>query len=191
MLVDMRSERRTRFATEWSAFLADDQAWSMSLDEPLLDATKPAFIVIADRTRTAWRHVQHDGRLITDESVPTDLHDLRKEAKRLRYLLESFALQFHPKSLKLVKKSLRSMQDVLGEFQDSQVQATTLAAMAEELVTRGAGAPTILAIEGTVEHLAVRSLNAREKFSTRFNDFDSRGTRRAFKRLTEFPESSR
>lgn len=191
MLVNMRSERRTRFATEWSTFLADDQAWSMSLDEPLLDATKPAVIVIADRTRTAWRHVQHDGRLITDESVPTDLHDLRKEAKRLRYLLESFALQFHPKSLKLVKKSLRSMQDVLGEFQDSQVQATTLAAMAEELVTRGAGAPTILAIEGTVEHLAVRSLNAREKFSTRFNDFDSRGTRRAFKRLTEFPESSR
>jgi CHAD domain-containing protein len=191
MLVDMRSERRTRFATEWSTFLADDQAWSVSLDEPLVDATKPAFTVIADRTRTAWRHVQHDGRLITDESLPTDLHDLRKEAKRLRYLLESFAPQFHPKSLKLVKKSLRSMQDVLGEFQDSEVQAVTLAAMAEELVARGAAAPTILAIEGTVKHLAVRSLNAREKFSERFNDFDSRGTRRAFKRLTQFSESSR
>lgn len=191
MLADMRSERRTRFATEWSTFLADDQAWSLSLDDPLVDATKSAFTVIADRTRTAWRHVQHDGRLITDESIPTDLHDLRKEAKRLRYLLESFAPQFHPKSLKLVKKSLRSMQDVLGEFQDSEVQATTLAAMAEELVVRGTPAPTILAIERTVEHLAVRSLNAREQFSARFNDFDSRSTRRAFKRLTQFPESSR
>jgi CHAD domain-containing protein len=191
LLVDLRSERRTRFATEWSTFLADDQAWSKSPDDLLFDATKPAFTVIADRTRTAWRHVQHDGRLITDESSPTDVHDLRKEAKRLRYLLESFAPQFHPKSLKLVRKSLRSMQDVLGEFQDSQVQAVTLAAMAEELVVRGAAAPTILAIGGTIEHLAVRSLIAREKFAARFDDFDSRSTRRAFKRLTQLPESSR
>jgi CHAD domain-containing protein len=191
LLVDLRSERRTRFATEWATFLADDQAWSKSPDDLLSDATKPAFTVIADRTRTAWRHVQHDGRLITDESSPTDVHDLRKEAKRLRYLLESFAPQFHPKSLKLVRKSLRSMQDVLGEFQDSQVQAATLAAMAEELVARGTAASTILAIGGTIEHLAVRSVIAREKFAARFEDFDSRSTRRAFKRLTQPPESSR
>ena len=191
LLLDLRSERRTRFAMEWAAFLIDDQAWSKSPDDLLSDATKPAFAVIADRTRTAWRHVQHDGRLITDESSPTEVHDLRKEAKRLRYLLESFAPQFHPKSLKLVRKSLRAMQDVLGEFQDSQVQAATLAAMAEELVAQGTGAPTILAIGGTIEHLAVRGLIAREKFAARFDDFDSRGTRRAFKRLTKLPESSR
>jgi CHAD domain-containing protein len=191
LLIDLRSERRIRFAAEWSRFLADDRAWLRSPDDLLADAMKPAFTVIADRTRTAWRHVQHDGRLITDESSPTDVHDLRKEAKRLRYLLESFAPQFQPKSLKLVRKSLRSMQDVLGEYQDSQVQAATLAALAEELVARGAGAPTILAIGGTIEHLAVRSLIAREKFAARFEDFDSRSTRRAFKRLTQFPESSR
>ena len=191
LLIDLRSERRTRFAAEWAAFLANDHEWSKSPDDLLSDATKPAFAVIADRTRTAWRHVQHDGRLITDESSPTDVHDLRKEAKRLRYLLESFAPRFHPKSLKLVRKSLRAMQDVLGEFQDSQVQAATLAAMAEELVARGTAAPTILAIGGTIEHLAVRSLIAREKFAARFDDFDSRGTRRAFKRLTKLPESSR
>ena len=191
LLIDLRSERRTGFAAEWSTFLDDDQAWAKSADDLLSDATKPAFTVIADRTRTAWRHVQHDGRLITDESSPTDVHDLRKEAKRLRYLLESFAPQFHSKSLKRVRKSLRSMQDVLGEFQDSQVQAATLAAMAEELVARGAPASTILAIGGTIEHLAVRGLIAREKFAARFEDFDSRSTRRAFKRLTQLPESSR
>jgi CHAD domain-containing protein len=46
--------------------------------------------VVVERLDRAHRRVLRRGSRITDRSPAEDLHDLRKRAKELRYLLETF-----------------------------------------------------------------------------------------------------
>lgn len=50
------------------------------------------------------------------------LHDLRKTAKRSRYTLELFS-QFYDESYATYLKQIKSVQSILGDFQDSRVLA--------------------------------------------------------------------
>lgn len=55
---------------------------------------------IAKRIDKANKKVLRDGRSITSDSAPERLHDLRKDAKRLRYLLECFGQLSDGKALR-------------------------------------------------------------------------------------------
>ena len=73
------------------------------------------------------------GAAIDDESPAEALHELRKVGKELRYLLEFFAGLFHAEVVKPMIKSLKALQDVLGRFQDLEVQADTLRELTTEV----------------------------------------------------------
>ena len=58
---------------------------------------------------------------------PTDLHELRKRCKELRYALEVFApVDRQGRTRKKVVGDLKDLQDVLGRFQDAEVQRQAL-----------------------------------------------------------------
>ena len=98
----------------------------------------PAIVVAATRIHKAHKRLVRDGRTIDDYSPAVALHDLRKDAKRLRYLLECFGSLFPAVDVATAVKPLKALQDTLGTFQDTEVQAHALADMAEQLVDRGA-----------------------------------------------------
>jgi CHAD domain-containing protein len=85
------------------------------------------------RVEKANRQLVKNGRKISKKSPAIALHELRKEGKRLRYLLECFAPLFDEKALATILRPLRDVQDVLGEFQDTEVQANALLDLASEL----------------------------------------------------------
>jgi CHAD domain-containing protein len=62
-----------------------------------------------------------NGRLITAESPAAQLHDLRRDAKRLRYLLECFASLMPAQPQRQFVKRLKLLQDNLGQHQDAEV----------------------------------------------------------------------
>ncbi len=62
---------------------------------------------------------------VLDEASLDTLHLLRIDAKRLRYLLESFEEVLGPE-VKTVIESIRTMQDHLGELQDARVAVTLM-----------------------------------------------------------------
>ena len=63
---------------------------------------------------------------------------MRKRAKGLRYLLEFFAPLYDPVAYRKVVGDLKSLQDCLGDFQDSQVQREEIHALADAMLAEHA-----------------------------------------------------
>ena len=96
-----------------SARSADGAAWSAG-------ALAPAGVA------RAHRRVVRGGTAISESSPPQDLHVLRKRCKELRYALEMFAPVLDDTRVGTAIKDLKSLQDVLGRFQDSHVRRSAL-----------------------------------------------------------------
>jgi CHAD domain-containing protein len=142
-------------------------------------ATAPAVEVAGERIVKAHRRVIRDGRAINRSSHPEELHELRKDAKRLRYLLECFGSLFPPGAVEPVVRELKGLQEVLGDHQDSQVQAANIEALGQQMIEqRGAPAATLIAMGSMVEHLDAKGREARAEFAERFAAFDARAVRR-------------
>ena len=189
LAIDLRSMRRAQLGAEWAEFLAGEGPWvgptasGGSSDAP--DAHRSATGVVAVRIARAHSQLVRDGRAIDRDSAPEALHDLRKDAKRLRYLLECFGSLFPADELGIAVRPLKSLQDVLGEFQDTEVQAHALAGFGRQLDIEGASTETILAMGGAIEQLSVRQTRARREFASRFEAFDDRAVERAYGAITE------
>ena len=109
-----------------------------------------------DRTGRAFRKLAAHGAAITADSPPEALHDLRKRAKELRYVLEFFAPLHDPAAYRKVVGDLKQLQDCLGEFQDDQVQREEIHALADAMLAeRAAPAATLLAMGEIAANLAI------------------------------------
>ena len=123
-------------------------------------------------TGRAFRRIAAHGAAITADSPPESLHDLRKRAKELRYLLEFFAPLHDPVAYRKVVGELKSLQDCLGDFQDSQVQREEIHALADAMLAeRAAPAATLLAMGEIAANLTLRQAEARTDFARRFARF--------------------
>ncbi len=138
---------------------------------------------IIERIEGAHLTLLEHGRLISDESLATQLHDLRRDAKRLRYLLECFGELFPAKAMKPFVRRLKSLQDNLGVHQDTEVHAAQLVALLAESDARDLPEQTIMAAQLLVQHLQQRTAGARMEFSARFADYDSPATHSALQRI--------
>jgi CHAD domain-containing protein len=140
------------------------------------DAHRPLADVAGHRIKAQHRKLVRAGEAITPESPAVELHDLRKSGKEMRYLLELFGSVRSKKQVAPVIKALKGLQDVLGAFQDTEVQVHALKDWADELAASGgAGAPTLLALGELVERLQQRQATARAAFPKRFARFVAAG----------------
>lgn len=150
------------------------------------EATAPLGVVAADRLGAAQRQVLRAGRRIRPDSPPTELHQLRKDAKRLRYLLESFGALGGTRRTQTVVQELERLQDSLGAFQDAQVQAERLRGELAAVASAGGGGPEpAAALARLAEHLAQRQADARDHVAERFSHYDRKAARRAVRDLLE------
>ncbi len=149
------------------------------------DADRPARDVAAERTWSAYRRFERDGRRIRPESPAVRLHDLRKDAKKLRYALECFGSLFDAGDIAASVRELKGVQDVLGAFQDCEVQKASLEGFGREMIMeRGASqAPALLAMGALVDDLDDREQRARDDFIGHFARFDAKPVRQRFRRL--------
>ena len=164
-----RGLRSTRFKSLASS-------WRHDLDHLVAHpGRKPVTGPFAAR-RTGKKHEQvlTAGTAIGPASPPQNLHDLRKLCKELRYLLEVFASLHDPAEQWRAVNELKSLQDCLGEFQDTEVQIAELRAFATQMMAAGsAPAETLLAMGEIAATLAVRQAKARAEFAGRFTEFAS------------------
>ncbi len=129
------------------------------------------------------RVLQH-GQAITDDSPAEHLHELRKECKKLRYLIEFFRSLYPEKKVALLIKSLKQLLDNLGSFQDLEVQAYKLRDYARQMVEEGdAPHDTMLAMGMLVDGLLTRQNQARAEFAERFARFSQSANQMIFKTL--------
>jgi CHAD domain-containing protein len=174
--------------SRWYRSLMQD--WQSFLEGPLpmADAGRrarwPVSRVARKRIRKALKRVLTRGAAITDESPAEDLHQLRIECKKLRYLMESFGSLFPADVIGLAVADLKVLQDDLGEFNDLEIQRHTLRRFALEMAEEGsAPAETLLALGQLVERLGARQQEARARFGDLYAQFSRPANRRRFVRL--------
>ena len=132
-----------------------------------------------ERLDRAHRRVLRRGSRITDASPAEDLHDLRKRAKELRYLLETFPPTTDPADARVAIKELKALQDVLGTFQDSEAQREALYSLATDMMASdGASARTIFAMGEIAARLQEDQDTSRAQFAAMFERFSRRSAQR-------------
>lgn len=172
----LRSEPGRRVLDSWRAWLVD----------PDVEAVEEQVIgpVIAERIAKAQHKVLTDGRAIMPSSPPERLHDLRKDTKKLRYLLECFGSLFPTKPRKAFVSQLKALQDNLGEHQDAEVHLAQLRQLAHDLHERATvDTDALLAMGRLSDHLDRRRAEERAGFVERFAAYDSKANRKALARL--------
>ena len=187
-----REFRRLATALRGPRFRAITDDWRKMLLEirdaaPRRRRREPTAVGLALRTtERAFGRVVAQGNAITQDSPPESLHDLRKRAKELRYLLEFFAPLHDPVAYRKVVGDLKSLQDCLGDFQDSQVQREEIHALADAMLAeRAAPAATLLAMGEIAAKLTLSQAEARADFARRFARFAGPAGRERIRVLLE------
>jgi CHAD domain-containing protein len=180
----LRSARWSRARQRWRLLCTSQHPVGAEVATAVRDPTVEE--VAPPRIARAYRRARRLGDAITATSPAGDLHALRKRCKELRYLLEFFTSVLEGGSYRAVLSQLKSLQDCLGEFQDTHVQQRAVAAFADEMLAEGAGsAATLMALGRVVDALAQRQAQARQEFGVRFERFANKKTRAHLAELTK------
>jgi CHAD domain-containing protein len=183
LVVVLESARAHTLLADWRIALTTDPV------DPPSQAGEPLGAGLGKRFRQAHRTVLHQGRRIDGESPAEQLHDLRKDAKKLRYLVECFSSAMPDRLQHRFVKQLKALQDNLGEHQDAQVHAAELTRVARELSAEHVASETLLGLGALTERLDQAQREARAEFSRRFAAYDSPDTERIVEALVEALES--
>ncbi|HYQ72163.1 MAG TPA: CHAD domain-containing protein [Gammaproteobacteria bacterium] len=180
LLKGLNSARYRRLTENWRRFLTQPVAERSTL----ANAKRPVIEVACERIWRVYRRILKEGRGITPDSPAEALHELRKTGKKLRYLIEFFQSLFPDNDVKALIKTLKQLQDNLGDFQDYEVQVMTLRKFSQQMVVEDAApAETLLAMGMLIEGLERRQHAARDEFATRFANFAQQENQDHFRQL--------
>ena len=172
----VRTLRSDRFATllgEWPELLE-----SLAAAEPGgPHAARPIAELASERIGAVYRRMVKAGSAIREDSPAGSLHDLRKQGKELRYLLELFASLYAPEVVTPLVRTLKGLQDTLGRFYDREMQAEALRSLRRDVAALPQGPETLMAMGQLVARLDADQALARSEFASRFAAFASKRQR--------------
>jgi CHAD domain-containing protein len=175
MAAGLRGTRFTTLMGEWPALL--ELLPSMRVADRQ-DAKRPIGELAGARIAKVYTRMVKMGGAIGPQSPPEALHELRKQGKELRYLLELFGAPLYPKKVvKPMVKSLKALQDVLGRHQDRQVQQAMLRSLSGEIAALPDAPATLMAVGALLAALAEDARVTRDQFAERFDAFASKRQR--------------
>jgi len=138
----MDSDRYRQLLSDWQAFLRGP---SPSEVVPL-NARMPLAEVISRRARRLYRRIVGSSGTIDGGTTPTQLHEVRIAAKKLRYLVDISPSFYQARDLERILGALKSLQRVLGDFNDTHVQERRLLECGHAVGAGGGPAGAILTL---------------------------------------------
>lgn len=132
-----------------------------------------------------YRKVSKIAAGIDAQTPDEEVHELRIQCKKLRYLMEFFAPMFPRAAFKTLLKPLKKLQDNLGLFNDYSVQQESLKTLLPKFSRKQSGtglemAQSVGALTAIMHH---RQLEERAKVMANLVSFNSRATRQLFATL--------
>lgn len=150
----------------------------------LVDAKQPIPKSSGKRIWRIFRRVIQEGKAITNDSPNEALHELRKTCKKLRYLLEFCRSIYPKKDMNHLLKSLKKLQDNLGEFQDYSIQVESLNHFEKQMVEENrATEKSLNAMDELVNILENKQQKIRKVFHHQFKQFSSKDNHVIFNKL--------
>ena len=187
MVAGLDSDRSPRLLADWRAYLDRGEIPGVEpgpSPELPRNAERPVGEVGSERIWKVYRRILKRGRAIDDASPAQDLHRLRIEAKKLRYLMEFFRSLYPAVEIDRLIKALKRLQDNLGDFNDYEVQQEQLGSFARQMLDEGtATAETLMAMGRLVARLEHGQAEERRRFYDRFARFARQRNRRRFRAL--------
>ncbi len=87
---------------------------------------RPSIELAVNKILKTYKKIYKSSIKITATTADEEIHKIRIDCKKLRYLLYFFGSMFKPKKITIVAKHLKSLQDKLGVFNDLTVQGDFL-----------------------------------------------------------------
>ncbi len=182
-LVDaLDSDRYRQLLSDWQAFLRGPSA--SEIVPP--NARVPLAEVVSRRAWRLYRRIARSSRDINGATAAAELHEVRIAAKKLRYLVDISPSFYQAKDLERILNAVKSLQRVLGDFNDAHVQERRLLECGHAAGAAGGQAGAILTLGRLAEQRRQRGEGLRAAVHdelTRFCAHDARSAcRRAFKK---------
>jgi CHAD domain-containing protein len=175
MVRALESARTRALLDNWRAYVG---LLVESAEDERPDAARPVAEVAGERISKVYRRMVKMGSAIDDDSPHEALHDLRKKGKELRYLLEFFSSLYPSAVVKPMVSALKGLQDVLGRFQDREVQADLLRSLGDEVAALEGGTAALMAMGVLVQRLGADQDAARSEFADSFAGFAAKAQRK-------------
>ncbi|OGT78075.1 MAG: hypothetical protein A3J35_05790 [Gammaproteobacteria bacterium RIFCSPLOWO2_02_FULL_52_10] len=131
-----------------------------------------------------YQKMLKQGALASRSGDRDALHALRKTAKKLRYLLETFRSLYPQQDMENVIMHCRKLQNILGRIVDFRVQQNYLQGLADDAGNAAVFPPaTVACIRYLIDAYNELEGEAYTKFAGRFEHFSEPGVREQFKLL--------
>jgi CHAD domain-containing protein len=176
----LESDRYRALLTGWKNFLQDAPP---GVPEPL-DAARPLVDVTSRRIWRLYRRLVDQAMAIDDKTPANAIHQLRIDAKKLRYLIDATRSLHDLRRLDRIIDSLKRVQSVLGDFNDARVQEQHLLDSGRSLAEAGAGESGVLLTIGRLAESARNvAVTLRAQISGELSHFCNDDIRADFGRL--------
>lgn len=168
LVASLKSKRYAQLLSALTTYLATP----LPVHSKLPLAMLPASALADRRIRRALRRVISQGDAIAADSPPAALHVLRKSCKKLRYLMEFFQSLYPAAGIRKAIRPLKSLQNMLGEYQDLQVQQDFLTSFRQQPTVATPAMQRTLAVADVMTcKLEKHQRKVRKKFKQRFAGF--------------------
>lgn len=167
----LNSDDYNYFFKEWQTTLQNLQLHANSEAA----ASKPILVLAKRRILKQFTRIRDLENLLEEDVEDTELHRLRIECKKLRYLLEFFNCLFPNEKISLCIRQLKKLQDHLGEFNDLVIQQEYLLGISRAMPIEDEYSRLALVATGyLVDRLGQRQMQVRSEFGTVFSEFLSK-----------------
>jgi CHAD domain-containing protein len=172
------SGRYRRLLSEWHAFLERPG----QSDPTARNANLLLKDVVSKRAWRLSRRIVDSAETIDDRAPAERLHEVRIDAKKLRYLIDVTPNFYAAADLERVLRALKKLQRVLGDFNDAHVQGERLLQCGRAMGAAGAPAGALLAVGRLSEQSRQRRDQLRGGVLQGLARFRARDTRSACRR---------
>ncbi len=183
-------QRRMRCSLGEDRYRSLMSSWRELLERPAAaaaeypNAGRPIREVASEHIWKAYCGVRAKGLAIQPDTPAVALHRLRIACKKLRYLLEFFRSLYDAEQTERLIRTLKQLQDNLGDFNDYEIQQVKLGTFAEQMVESGTTpAKTLMAMGRLIERLEAGQAEERQRLAERFGQFSAKKNHARFKRL--------
>jgi CHAD domain-containing protein len=181
-------------STRFQQLLAD---WKTFLESPIPSAPQAEHAhdpLAAAVSRRAWRlskRIARSAKTIDQHTPAERLHEIRIDAKKLRYLVDAASACYRPAEVKCILAALKKLQQALGDFQDAHMQETLLVDCGRAICAAGGPSRALLTLGRLAERCRQRRGQLRGAVVENLSRFRDREVRKACRRAFAVSEAKR
>jgi CHAD domain-containing protein len=178
-------------STRYQQLLAD---WKAFLESPIPSAPQAEYahdLLATTVSRRAWRlskRIARSAKAIDPHTAAERIHEIRIDAKKLRYLVDATSACYRPAEVKCILAALKKLQHALGDFNDAHVQETLLVDCGRAICAAGGPSGALLTLGRLAERCRQRRGHLRKEMVEKLSRFCDREVQKACRRAFAMPE---